>query len=113
MCLRVDANGTSDAKGKYLSVFGYIMRSNFYIHLKWPFQGDVMVTLVNQLQDKEHFTYIINFRNARTSAARRVTTGERAQIGWGAHEFLPQSEVGHDPPTKCQYLKDDCRHSSH
>ena len=54
MCLRVDANGAGGAKGKYVSVFGYIMRGRFDIHLIWPFRGVVMVTLVNQLQDKEH-----------------------------------------------------------
>ena len=73
MCLRVDANGAGGAKGKYVSIFGYIMRGQFDIHLKWPFHGVVMVTLVNQLRDEEHFTYEINFKTAGTMASSRDT----------------------------------------
>ena len=43
-----------------------------------------MVTLVNQLQDKEHFKCVIT---ASTGTSSRVTTGERAQSGWGMHKF--------------------------
>ena len=90
MCLRVDANGASGAKGKYVSLFGYIMRGRFDIHLIWPFRGVVMMTLVNQLQDKEHFTYKIDFRTAAgTSVTSRVTTGERASDTVGVRELIP------------------------
>ena len=110
MCLRVDANGASGAKGKYISVIAYIMRGWFDIHLIWPFRGVVMVTLVNQLQDKEHLMYKIDFRTAGTSVTSRVTTGERASGAVGVREFIPHSDLDYDPEKNCQFLKDDCLH---
>ena len=110
MCLGVDANGAGGAKGKYVSVFGYIMRGRFDIHLIWPFRGIVMVTLVNQLQDKEHLMHKITFSTAGTMASGRVTTGERASGAVGVHEFTPHSDLDYDPEKNCQFLKDDCLH---
>ena len=106
MCLRVDANGAGGAKGKYVSIFGYIMRGQFDIHLKWPLHGIVMVTLVNQLRDEEHFTYEINFKTAGTMASSRDT----APGAWGVRKFIPQNDLDYDPEKNCQFLKDDCLH---
>ena len=71
----------------------------------------VMVTLVNQLQDKEHFTYKIDFRTAAgTSVTSGVATGERASGAVGVREFISHSDLDYDPEKNCQFLKDDCLH---
>ena len=108
MCLNVDANGFDSGKGTHISVFGCLMRGRYDDRLKWPFQCDITFQMINQLQDKEHRTKILHLSNASGAYTSRVTTTERATEGWGYADFLPHSELGHDPAKNRQYLKDDC-----
>ena len=79
MCLRVDANGCRDCKGTHISVYSYLMRGEFDSHLKWPFRGTITIHVVNQLEDKEHHTYLYAYDD-ETPGNRdvRVTNGERS-----------------------------------
>ena len=111
MCLRVDANGSSGGYGTHVSLFNYLMRGEFDSHLKWPFQGTVTIQLVNQLEDKEHYTISYDYSDATSDgcAARVTSDGERSRSqGWGKSEFLPHSKLGLSVANKHQYLKDDC-----
>ena len=111
MCLRVDANGDGDGKGTHVSVHAYLLQGEFDDHLKWPFRGHVVIQLCNQLQDKYHRGYTIDF--SETTAARvisRVTSGERAEGGWGCLIFIPHKDLNFNPTNNCQYLKNDCLH---
>ena len=109
MCLRVDANGYGKGKGTHVSVFAYLMRGGFDNHLKWPFRGHVVIQLCNQLKDKYHRGYTIDF--SETTDGRiisRVTNGERAKSGCGYRTFIPHNDLNFNPTTNCQYLKNDC-----
>ena len=111
MCLRVDANGYGDGKGTHVSVSVYLMRGEFDDVLKWPFRGHVVIQLCNQLQDKYHQGYTIDF-NETTDAkiTSRVSSGERAESGFGCHTFIPHNDLNFNPTTYCQYLKNNCLH---
>ena len=77
MCLKVYANGCGDGEGTHVSVFAYLMRREFDDHLKWPFQGHVVLQLCNQLEDKRHRGATISFSKAADlKAISRVTGGE-------------------------------------
>ena len=83
MCLRVYANGDCDGEGTHVSVYVYLMRGEHDNYLKWPFQGDVTIQLLNQIEDKGHYEQTIAFTDSTPDIyAGRVTTGERAK-GWG------------------------------
>ena len=111
MCLRVYANGYGDGKGTHVSVFAYLMRGEFDNVLKWPFQGHVVIQLCNQLQDKYHCGHTIDFSETTDARAiSRVTSGERADSGYGCHTFIPHNDLNFDPTTNCQYLRNDCLH---
>ena len=113
-CLRVDANGWDDGKGTHISVWAHLMWGEFDDLLKWPFRGDITVQMINQLQDKEHHTEIMDFSQADEASDAlsigRVTTGEVAKDGYGEDKFFPHSELGHDQAKNRQFLKDDCLH---
>ena len=108
MCLRVAANGSGTGRGTHVSVFTNLMRGQFDSHLKWPFRGTITFQLVNQLEDKEHHTFIYTY-DFGTSDARavRVTDVERSK-GWGKTHFLIHTELGLSVANNRQYLKDDC-----
>ena len=108
MCLEVDANGDGDTKGTHISVFTYLMRGEFDSHLKWPFRGTITIQLVNQLEDKEHFTHACVYTDAADDeCSAQITDGERS-AGWGKSKFIPHSALGLSVANNRQYLKDDC-----
>ena len=111
MCLTVYANGRGDGKGTHVSVWAYLMRGEFDNHLKWPFQGSVVLQLCNRLEDKRHCGHIISFsETADPKAISRVTGEERAESGWGTPTLLAHNDLNFNPANNCQYLKDDCLH---
>ena len=110
MCLRVDANGSGKGKGTHVSAFAYLMQGEYDDHLKWPFQGHVVIQLCNQLQDKYHRGHTIDF--SETTNARvigRVTSGERAESGRGS-ELIPHNDLNFKRTKNYQYLMNDCLH---
>ena len=82
----------------HMSVFIPILEGKYDAELKWPFVGKVIITLLNQLEDKNHHTNTISF----TAADDRTRTD-----AWGKHRFIPHPALAHDPVKNTQYLKDD------
>ena len=108
MCLNVDANGSGKGKGTHVSVYAYLMRGEFDDHLKWPFQGHVTVTMLNQLEDNNHTTETITYTETTDiKHIGRVTDRERAS-GLGYHTFIAHTDLTYNPAKNCQYLKYDC-----
>ena len=110
LCLKVNANGYSSTKGTHVAVGVRLMRGQFDDSLRFPFAGRITIQLVNCLYCKEHLTTTINFTEGGDGITSRVTTGDRAQRGYGDIEFLLHSELGHDPAKNRQFLKDNCLH---
>ena len=54
MAIEVYANGCGDGEGTHVSVFVCFMNGNYDAQLKWPFVGKIILTLLNQLEDKNH-----------------------------------------------------------
>ena len=109
MGLRVDANGSGNGTGTHVSVYAHLMQGEFDDHLKWPFRGHVVIQLCNQLQDKYHHGFIVDFSG--TTDARfisRVTTGDIAEGGLGHPTLILHNNLNFNPTTNCQYLKNDC-----
>ena len=68
------------------------MQGEFDEHLKWPFQGSVVLQLCNQLEGKHHCGDIINFSETRNAKCiSRVTSGEMAESGWGIYPTMTLS----------------------
>ena len=109
MCLKVYANGIGDGKGSHVSVFAYLMRGGNDGNLKWPFQGTIKVSLLNQLEDGQHHTMETwsPDDDVPEDTSRRVTKGERASCGMGRLRFIPQQYLTYNGDKNCQYLKDN------
>ena len=111
MCICVSANGDEEAEGTHVSVFAYLMKGENDDHLPWPFTGTVTVELLNQLENRNHYS-----RNARTCiafppddlASQRVVNEERSVRGYGSPYYIAHSDLSYNSAKNCQYLKDDC-----
>jgi TNF receptor-associated factor 4 len=98
MMLRVDANRNDDGKGTHVSVYALIVEGEHDTELKWPFVGKVTLTLLNQLEDKNHYTLILPFN---------FKSDNRVGNGRGFPNFIPHSALAHDPVKNTQYLMND------
>ena len=105
MCLCVYANGLSGGKGTHVSVYASLMRGDNDDNLKWPFKGTIKVSLLNQLEDGQHYLKQLWLPNERIpDSCRGRVTGRAVGSGLGYDKFISHNYSG---GINCQYLKDD------
>ena len=109
ICIRVYANGDGDGEGTHVSVFVYLMCGKNDDNLSWPFKGEVTITLLNQLQDKNHYTNTVTYQRRKNDEAnRRIIGRDRGSVGYGWAKFISHNRLYYHAKQNCQYLKDDC-----
>ena len=99
IAVRVYPNGTGEGEGSYVSIFTPILKGRFDRKLTWPFVGSFTFSLLNQLEDNNHYNLLLN-----TSASDQFVIVGSA---WGHPKFIPHSELGYNAKKNTQYLKDD------
>ena len=106
MCLRVDAKVQF---GTHVSVYIYLMQGHNDDNLKWPFEWTIKVSLLNQLEDRQHHTKQVwsHGHNVPETCSGRVTEGGRAKYSWGYGPFIRHQDLIYKDGKNCQYLKDD------
>ena len=104
MCLRVNANGYCEASGTYVSCFVCLMSGEYDDTLEWPFQGEVTIELLNQLEDKNHKKKTTSFNKSTPLEASQKVVGKAYDKGWGYPKFIAHSELSLN---SSPYLKDD------
>ena len=97
MCLRVDAAGFDNGAGTDVSVYIHLMRGIFDGNLKFPFQGEVTVQLVNQLENgrppKNHRerTIVFGQEAIHHHGCRVLGPSETQERGWGVDSLVSHS----------------------
>ena len=56
MALEVMVNGHAATAGSHVVAFIHLLHGKYDSRLKWPFVGEVALTLLNQLENKHHHT---------------------------------------------------------
>lgn len=95
MCLEVYPHGNDDGQGTHVSVYVHMVKGNKDNELKWPFCGTVIITVLNQLEDKQHHTMELN-----------LVSGDNMTVGesWGYSQFIAHKDLNR---YGAQYLRDD------
>ena len=108
MCLNVTTYGCDDGKGTHVSVYVFLMRGDNDNNLKWPFKGTIKVSLLNQLEDGQHYTKEpwSSGSDIPESHSGRVTGRERA-AGWGYPCFISHQDLSYQSNKNKQFLKDN------
>jgi hypothetical protein len=101
MALTVYPNG-SNRRG-FVSVHLPVLKGKHDTRLKWPFTGEVTLTLLNQLEDRNHLSNVLVLSRRDNVCAVRDPGGN----GWGLGEFIHHSQLQYMPCMNTQYLKDD------
>ena len=107
MCLCVYPNGDGVAEGTYVTCYICLMPGEHDDTLEWPFQGEVTIELLNQLEDKNHKEYTLHYNESTPNTSKQRVTKDAKSKGWGYTQFILHSELKYNPITNCRYLKDD------
>ena len=104
MAVRVYANGIGDGKGTHLAVYAPVVKGSYDAELKWPFTGEVTLTLLNQLEDKNHKTAAFVLTSKENINALRD-----ARYGncWGFPNFISHYDLCYGIGIKTQFVVDD------
>ena len=98
-------NGAGDGKDDHVSVFINVMPGEYDDTLEWPLRGKFTVSMLNQLENRNHYGLSISFdENTKNSACKKEKEDES---GWGLPKFTLQSYLGFNSQSNTQYLKDD------
>ena len=104
--LVVYPNGADDGEGTHISCFINLIAGEYDDTLEWPFQGEVTVQLLNQLEDKNHSKRSILFNDNTPDDCKNRKEKEDTN-GWGTDQFIPHTDLGLNSSTNTQYLMND------
>ena len=106
LCLEVDANGYDDSEGTHVSCYINLVPGEYDDTMEWPFQGEVTVELLNQLEDKNHYNIVIDFDD-NTPDEYKNRKEEEDYKAWGDSQFIPHTDLRLNSFTNTQYLMND------
>ena len=109
MRLNVVANGYGEGEGTHVSVYIYLLQGENDDNLAWPFRGTIKVSLLNQLEDRQHLTMKLWSPDSDTSedASGRLIGRKRAGTGIGQPYFISHQDLGCHGDKNQQFLRDD------
>ncbi|KAL4225683.1 TNF receptor-associated factor 6 [Mactra antiquata] len=103
LCIRVNLNGVDSARGTHLSLFIHFMQGEYDDLLEWPFNGRIVLTVIDQNPICEQRNDISETLLSKSNlAAFQRPTSARNHKGFGYMEFLPLNVI--DGST---YVKND------
>ena len=101
MCLQVYAAGNDDGEGTHVSVYLRLMKGPHDDKLEqsghWPLRGTFTIELLNQLNDSDHYSRIVQFHHHQCSECtdRVVSLTDYAARGWGKPQFISHNALFH------------------
>ena len=109
--LKMHLNGYGTARGSHISVFVFLMKGEYDSNLGWPFEGHLVLELLNWRADKGHTLSTIKFNKFYDPYDRCtscVTKSKCAPSGLGIFKFISHSSLLYNPEANTEYLQGDC-----
>ena len=103
--LEVCSYGNGIGGGSHLSVFAALMRGEYDNDLKWPFEGDIRVELLNWRADKNHHSRTFSFNRYIDRYVSSRITNQETGTGYGKPQFISHTDLV--STTNTEYLRDD------
>ena len=103
LCIRVNLNGVDSARGTHLSLFIHFMQGEFDDILDWPFNGKIILTVIDQNPICELRNHVSETLISKPNlAAFQRPQNPRNHKGFGYMEFVPLSAID-----KMTYVRND------
>ena len=109
MYLHVYAAGYGEGEGTHVSVFLYLMKGSHDDKLEqsghWPLRGTFTIELLNQLNDSDHYSRMVQFHHHQCSeCTNRVLEGVMATKGRGIQRFISHETLCNHSNNSCDSL---------
>ena len=104
--LVVNANGWGFGKGTHLSVGVSLMKGEYDEELKWPFNANITIQLLNWSDDSNHIQDTIRHHEAPVEYRTRVIEEARAPGGMGYEQFVYHYVLNNDN-SDINYINED------
>ena len=110
MCLQIFCNGDNRGKGKFLSIYVYIIKGEYDDFLQWPFSGSITVEVRNLLKNSYNHVKTIIFDCHSNHGARAVGDQYFSLNGFGYYNFMFLSVLfpSYSLFPDFQYIRDGC-----
>ena len=95
-----------ESKGKKLSCLVRLLPGAYDDILEWPFQGEVTIELLNQLEDRNHIKKEMIYNETTPDVFKTRVVDKEHGEGYGK-DIVSLDELNFDDERHCQYLKDD------
>lgn len=105
--LNVYINGVAEAMKRYVSVFVVLVPGKYDDTIEWPFQGEVVIELLNQISDSNHMTATAVFDAETPDRVKERKFDEDVTIGYGLKYFASIKELECPVYFNTQYLVND------
>ena len=98
MCLNVVAAGSNKGEGSHVSVYLYLMKGPHDDELEqsghWPLRGTFTIELLNQLNDSDHYSHMLQFHHHLCEeCTNRVLGSVMAHDGFGPQQFISHTTL--------------------
>ena len=110
-CLNVYPNGISSSSGSHLSVRVELMKGEYDDELKWPFEGDILIELLNWRENKKKGEEIKEYKNHHSATlcfnrhnhtVYHVTSKDTAICSGQPDQFISHADMA--PATNTRYF---------
>jgi TNF receptor-associated factor 4 len=112
MCLQIHCNGDDRGKGKWLSIYAYILRGEYDDYLLWPFCGSITVEVRNLLRNPRYnHVKTIRFAPRPDSCGVRVQGEEYIApncLGYWNFMYLSVLFPSYSLVPSFQYIQNEC-----
>ena len=112
MCFDIYCNGFDEGKGSHLSASAHLMAGDNDNDLKWPFQGQITLQLVNWAGAHSHVTHVFDYGKAPKECSQRVKFGNYSIYAHFIDRFIDHitlSKIASTPSSRSvKYVSDDC-----
>ena len=100
VCLRVDAAGNGEGEGTHVSVYLHLMKGPYDDELEqsghWPLRGTFTIELLNQLNDSDHHSRVMQFHHHRCrECTNRVLVGDLTDNTLSFLQFISHDTLLH------------------
>ena len=83
------------------------MKGEYDESLKWPFNSEITLQLLNWREDKGHVEKTIDHYNAPLEYRTRVTLEDKAPGGQGKPDFISHSDLEYNANYNTEYINND------
>ena len=105
--LQVISIGDSYGTDTHVGVCVYLKKDEYDESLKWPFNGEITLQLLNWREDKGHVEKTIEHYKTPIESRNMITIGNAAYAGKAFPNFISHNDLEYNANYNTEYIHND------